>query len=33
MSDLEIDRARRQAPHCQVLALSRYQESLRTGWG
>jgi Xaa-Pro aminopeptidase len=29
MSDLEIDRARRQAPHCRVLSLSRYQEKLR----
>ena len=23
MSDLEIDRARKQAPHCRVLSLSR----------
>jgi Xaa-Pro aminopeptidase len=30
MSDLEIDRARRQAPHCRVLSLSRYQRSLRS---
>jgi Xaa-Pro aminopeptidase len=30
MSDLEIDRARRQAPQCQVLALSRYQDALRS---
>jgi Xaa-Pro aminopeptidase len=29
MSDLEIDRARRQAPHCRVLSLSQYQEKLR----
>jgi Xaa-Pro aminopeptidase len=29
MSDLEIDRARKQAPHCQVLSLSRYQKQLR----
>jgi Xaa-Pro aminopeptidase len=29
MSDLEIDRARRDAPHCHVLALSKYQEQLR----
>jgi Xaa-Pro aminopeptidase len=29
MSDLEIDRARRQAPHCSVLSLSRYQKKLR----
>src|SRR5579859_6254665 len=28
MSDLEIDRARQQAPHCQVLSLSRYQHRL-----
>ena len=28
MSDLEIDRARSQAPHCRVLSLSRYQKSL-----
>jgi Xaa-Pro aminopeptidase len=31
MSDLEIDRARRQAPHCRVLSLSRYQKLLRNG--
>src|SRR6186997_3334393 len=30
MSDLEIDRARKQAPHCRVLSLSRYQKKLRT---
>ena len=29
MSDLEIDRARKQAPHCRVLPLSRYQQKLR----
>jgi Xaa-Pro aminopeptidase len=29
MSDLEIDRARKQAPHCRVLSLSRYQQGLR----
>lgn len=29
MSDLEIDRARRDAPHCRVLSLSKYQERLR----
>jgi Xaa-Pro aminopeptidase len=29
MSDLEIDRARKQAPHCQVLSLSRFQKTLR----
>ena len=29
MSDLEVDRARKQAPHCHVLPLSRYQEKLR----
>src|ERR1039458_876464 len=29
MSDLEIDRARKQAPHCCVLSLSRYQQKLR----
>ena len=30
MSDLEIDRARAQAPHCRVLSLSAYQRKLRT---
>jgi len=30
MNDLEIDRARRQAPHCRVLSLSAYQRKLRT---
>jgi Xaa-Pro aminopeptidase len=29
MSDLEIDRARRQASHCQVLASAAYQKRLR----
>ena len=29
MSDLEVDRARAQAPHCRVLSLSRYQQKLR----
>src|SRR2546427_11101117 len=29
MSDLEIDRARKQAPHCRVLRLSQYQRKLR----
>ncbi|MDE3067221.1 MAG: M24 family metallopeptidase [Verrucomicrobiota bacterium] len=29
MSDLEIDRARAQAPHCRVAALSRIQNTLR----
>jgi Xaa-Pro aminopeptidase len=29
MSDLEIDRARAQAPHCRVLSLSHYQKELR----
>jgi len=29
MSDLEIDRARTQAPHCRVLSLSAYQRRLR----
>src|SRR5205814_7192322 len=29
MSDLEIGRARKQAPHCHVLSLSRYQAQLR----
>jgi Xaa-Pro aminopeptidase len=29
MSDLEIDRARAQAPHCRVLSLSTYQRKLR----
>jgi len=30
LSDLEFDRARRQAPHCRVLSLSRYQAKLRS---
>ena len=29
MSDLEIDRARKQAPHCRVASLSAYQQKLR----
>lgn len=29
MSDLEIDRARQQAPHCQVASLGDYQKKLR----
>ena len=29
MNDLEIDRARQQAPHCHVLSLSKYQRKLR----
>jgi Xaa-Pro aminopeptidase len=29
MSDLEIDRARKQASHCRVLSLSAYQSRLR----
>jgi Xaa-Pro aminopeptidase len=29
LSDLEIDRARRQIPHCRVLSLSHYQQKLR----
>jgi Xaa-Pro aminopeptidase len=29
MSDLEIDRARRQTPHCKVLSLSRLQKDLQ----
>jgi Xaa-Pro aminopeptidase len=29
MSDLEIDRARRDAPHCRVLSLGKYQDKLR----
>jgi len=29
MSDLEIDRARKQAPHCRALSLSRCQKKLR----
>ena len=29
LSDLEIDRAPRSAPHCRALALSKYQEKLR----
>jgi Xaa-Pro aminopeptidase len=29
LSDLEIDRARKQAPHCRVVSLSAYQQKLR----
>ncbi len=29
MSDLEIDRAAKQAPHCKVLSYSHYQQKLR----
>jgi Xaa-Pro aminopeptidase len=29
MSDLEIDRARTQAPYCRVVSLSQYQQKLR----
>ncbi len=29
MSDLELDRARKQAPHCTVLSLGAYQRKLR----
>ena len=29
MSDLEMDRARQQAPHCRVLSLSAYQRKLK----
>src|SRR6185436_2750397 len=29
MSDLEIDRARKQAPHCGILSFSRYQKKLK----
>src|ERR1043166_1877033 len=29
MSDLEIDRARQEAPHCRVVSLSRLQRQLR----
>ena len=31
LSDLEVDRARKQAPHCRVLSLNRYQDQLRAG--
>jgi Xaa-Pro aminopeptidase len=31
MSDLEIDRAHVQAPHCHVISLSRCQQKLRAG--
>ena len=30
MSDLEIDRARQEAPHCRVISLSRIQRKLRS---
>src|SRR5882757_3952432 len=30
MSDLEIDRARKQAPQCRALSLMRYQDRLRS---
>lgn len=30
MSDLEIDRAHKQAPHCRVISLSKCQKKLRT---
>src|SRR3984885_1425151 len=29
LSDLEIDRARAEAPHCRVVSLSAYQQKLR----
>src|SRR5688500_5257591 len=29
MSDLEIDRARKNARHCKILSLSQYQHALR----
>src|SRR5437762_2256708 len=29
LSDLEIDRARKHAPHCHLLSLNRYQDKLR----
>jgi Xaa-Pro aminopeptidase len=29
MSDLEMDRTRRQAPHCRILSLRQYQDKLR----
>src|ERR1039458_628380 len=29
MSDLEIDRARAQAPHCRVVSLGQYQGKMR----
>ena len=29
MNDLEIDRARKQAPHCRVLSFSQYTRRLR----
>jgi Xaa-Pro aminopeptidase len=30
MSDLEIDRARQEAPHCRVVSLSQWQKKLRS---
>src|SRR5881397_3083190 len=30
MSDLEIDRARHEAPHCRVVSLSRLQRKVRS---
>lgn len=33
MSDLEIDRARKEASHCRVVSLSRIQRALRAGGG
>ncbi len=33
MSDLEIDRARAQAPHCRVLSLTACQRKLRADDG
>jgi Xaa-Pro aminopeptidase len=33
MNDLEIDRARTQAPHCRILSLSAYQRKLRAAGG
>ncbi len=29
MNDLEIDRAKRQAPHCRVVSFNAYQQKLR----
>jgi Xaa-Pro aminopeptidase len=31
LNDLEIDRARKQAPHCRAVSLSAYQQKLRRG--
>src|ERR1700677_2344719 len=33
LSDLEIDRARKQAPHCRAGSLSAYQQKLRRDGG